>query len=121
MAKETIRIIPYEDAKPPQNAYFSSSTECPPGPSKVSQSAMPTPPVIIVPGIIWETLLQCSIQLRSGSDNPSNVCPAHVLAPLQLLPLVCVFECFYARVKMHNAIFNECPIRDGGPEGGGTN
>ena len=52
----------------------------------------PTPPVIIVLGIIWETLLHCSIQLRSGADNPSNVCKAHVLAPLQLLPLVgCLF------------------------------
>ena len=48
----------------------------------------PTLPVIIVPGIIWETLLQCSLQLRSWADNPSNASKAHVLAPLQLLPLV---------------------------------
>ena len=48
----------------------------------------PTLPVIIVPGIIWETLLQCSIQLRAWADNPSNAYKARVLAPLQLLPLV---------------------------------
>ena len=41
-----------------------------------------------LPGIIWETLLQCSLQLRSWADNPSNASKAHVLAPLQLLPLV---------------------------------